>query len=101
MTTRLCIGLTIAAVFALSPIAGVANERPGPSGSVGGGAGPGGGVLGKGGVPQGQAPVDPKQPEVNTPPTAGSGKTTQNPKPGSESKGGGSMPSDKVDPKHK
>jgi hypothetical protein len=64
-------------VLLLMPLMVLANERPGPRGSVGGGSG----SAGKG-VPQMQTPVDPmqQQSQQKSPSESGGGKGTQNSK---------------------
>ena len=71
-------GVAIATiVLLLVPLMVLANERPGPRGSVGGGSG----SAGKG-VPQMQTPVDPmqQQSQQKSPSESGGGKGTQNSK---------------------
>jgi hypothetical protein len=81
MTPHLWLRLTAVALLAFAPMVASANERPGPKGSVGGGAGTSGGSAGKGGVPQMQAPVDPMQHGAEgSSPQPGSGQGTQNSK---------------------
>lgn len=84
-------------------IVAIADERPGPKGSVGGGAGPSGVPAGKGGVPQMPAPVDPMQQgaEVSSPPQPGSGKGTQNPNQAGAKDGGDTQKKDKATEKSK
>ena len=71
-------------VLLLVPLMVLANERPGPRGSVGGGSG----SAGKG-IPQMQTPVDPMQQptEQKSPSEPGSGKGTQTPKSENDKKG--------------
>jgi hypothetical protein len=102
MTRHVGLRLTAVAILAFAPMMASANERPGPKGSVGGGAGTGGGSAGKGGVPQMQTPMDPMQQgtESDTSPQPGSGKGTQNPKQGN-AKDGGTPSKDKATEKKK
>ena len=89
MKTGVFRAATIAVCLSLTSVVGFANERPGPKGSVGGGSP----SAGKG-VPQMQAPVDPMQQgsDMKSSPRPGSGQGSQNPKEGSDKKGGSDNP---------